>query len=257
MQEIQAGIIGADLLELYTGSNISLYQPYVLLTNNESHLEKFATNFEVKITRGVGMAVSHSEKHRISIIYFGVGSPAAAFIIELLSYTNPLATLFLGTCKGLRDNYEVGDYFNPVAAIRGEGTTSMYLPDNCPSLSSFVIQRHVCQVLEQNALTYHTGVVHTTNVLLWFTKEEFKEQLLRERTQAVDNECATLFTVGFVYKVPVGAVMLISDLPFKKILTKDESKLFTTTHSDLHLEIGFKVLKNMQTIETAGFGYQF
>jgi AMP nucleosidase len=254
------GSIGVDLLETYTGSDVFQYQQYILLTNASSYVKTFAELFKKDIKRGSAMTSCHAPEHNISIIYFGVGSPVAAFIIELLSFVRPKATLMLGTCHGLREEYSIGDFFNPVAAIRGEGTSFDYLPERCPSLSSFVIQRYVCQALEQNALTYHTGVTHTTNILLWTNKEIFKNNLLQERSQSVDNECATLFTTGFVFNVPVGAMMLMVGVPKKEnevALDRIEQKQILAQHYDLHLNIGLKVLKNMQSVESEGFGYQF
>lgn len=255
-QDVYSNRPGSELLKLYTGSDVSEFKPYILLVNSDLYVARFADFFSQTIIRGIGMSVCHSEEHKISVVNFGIGSPAAAFIIELLSYVNPAATLFLGSCQGLRDMYKIGDFFNPVAAIRGEGTSSFYLPENCPSLSSFVIQRYVCQTLEQNAMTLHTGVIHTTNILLWSSKEGFKELLDREKVQATDNECATLFTVGFVYLVPVGALMLISNLPFQKSPQRD-ARLVTEKNSIIHLQAGIKILKNMQRVEVEGFGYQF
>jgi AMP nucleosidase len=260
MQITREGNIGVDFLEMYTGSDLFKYQPYILLTNIEAYVRKFAELFNQEIFRGTAMSSCHAPEHKISIIYFGIGSPAAALIVELLSFVSPASTLLLGTCQGLRDEYKIGDYLNPVAAVRGEGTSLSYLPERCPSLSSFVIQRYVCQALEQNALIYHTGVVHTTNILLWFNKEDFKNDLLQERSQAVDNECATLFTAGFVFGVPVGALLLINSLPLKKEVDSSEhqeQKELREKWADLQLHTGLKVLKNMQTMETEGFGYQF
>lgn len=253
------GNIGVDLLELYTGSELFKYQPYILLTNVQSYVDKFSELFKQEVLHGTAMTSCHAPEHKISIIYFGIGSPVAALIVELLSFVNPHATLMLGTCQGLREEYNVGDYLNPVAAIRGEGTSFTYLPERCPSLSSFVIQRYVCQALEQNALVYRTGVIHTTNILLWTNKEDFKGRLLQERSQAVDNECATLFTAGFVFGVPVGALMLINSLPLKEVtdFRRQEQEELLGKYSGLHLHTGLKVLKNMQTTEAEGFGYQF
>ena len=180
-------------------------------------------------------------------------------IIELLALVKPKAVLMLGYCGGLRENYKIGEYFNPVAAIREEGTSMAYLPERCPSLSSFVIQRFVCEELERQKIKYRTGVIHTTNVRLWEFKEDFKANLIKERSQAIDMECATLFTVGFSCQVPIGALMLITDMPLLLggIKTKKSAKEILLKHANNHLQIGINVLKNMRAKENNGFGYQF
>ena len=140
-----------------------------------------------------------------------------------------------------------------------EGTSFAYLPARCPSLSSFVIQRYVCGELERNGMRYHTGVIHTTNVRFWEFKEDFKGKLEEEKVQAIDMECATLFTVGFASAVPVGALMLISDLPLdpEGIKTKKSASGVVSHHSDLHVDMAINIMKHMRSDEKAGFNYQF
>lgn len=249
--------IGSEMLERYTGGRKEDFQPYILLTNFHKYVEIFADVYGVKVCQGAAMSCSHDPKQKISVVNYGVGSPVAALIIELLSFVKPRATLMLGMCGGLRDDYAIGEYFNPVAAIREEGTSLAYIPERCPSLSSFVIQRYVCDELEKGKIKYHTGVIHTTNVRFWEFKEEFKDKLNEERVQAIDMECATLFTVGFAYTVPVGALMLITDLPLTVIKTKEMAQNIFDNYSDGHLRLGVQILSSMREREMIGFGYQF
>nr|MCK4609285.1 AMP nucleosidase [Gammaproteobacteria bacterium] len=112
---------------------------------------------------------------------------------------------------------------------------------------------------ERQSLHDHTGVIHTTNVRMWEFKEDFVNNLVVERSQAIDMECATLFTVGFVYQVPIGALTLISDLPLKPdgVKTKASASSVLKKHSNLQVEIGINVLRSMQKDEGKGFGYSF
>ena len=56
----------------------------------------------------------------ITIINFGMGSPNAATIMDLLTAIDTKC-LFLGKCGGLRsDKNQVGDLILPIAAVRGE-----------------------------------------------------------------------------------------------------------------------------------------
>ena len=255
MDRITIGVVGENVLKRYTGSGAAEFQPYILLVNFKKHVDIFSKNTNCPVISGAAMDVCHSSVLGISVINFGVGSPLAALIIELLSFIKPKATLFLGTCGGLRDNFKIGEYFNPVAAIREEGTSFAYLPERCPSLSSFVIQRYVCEELERNSIIYHNGVIHTTNLRFWEFKEKFKQNLLEEQSQAIDMECATLFTVGFACKIAVGALIMITDLPLKlsgiKIQNSPEDV------SIRHFSMGINVLKNMRANEADGFGYKF
>jgi len=252
-------LIGVNLLERYTGSGVNEFKKYVILTNFTSYLELFAEFTKARVHHGSVMSTCHDDKTNISIINYGVGSPVAALVVDLLSFVNAKATINLGLCGGLRDNFKIGEYFNPVAAIREEGTSMAYMPPRCPALSSFIIQRFICEELERRNLIYHDGVIHTTNVRFWEFNEHFKKQLIEEKAQAIDMECATLFTVGFAFKVPVGALMLITDLPLKLsgIKTKASSEMVFKEYAKSHVEIAINVLRNMQKKENEGFNYHF
>ena len=56
----------------------------------------------------------------ITLINFGIGSPNAALVMDLLSAVNPKAALFLGKCGGLKKKTALGDFILPIAAIRGD-----------------------------------------------------------------------------------------------------------------------------------------
>jgi AMP nucleosidase len=251
--------IGISTLERYTGSLVDEFQPYILLTNFKSYVDYFSEVSKVDVKHGSVMRSSHSPERKISIIDFSVGSPVAALVVELISFIKPKAAIMLGMCGGLSKKYSVGDFFNPVAAIREEATSNAFMPPQVPALSSFVIQRHIVEELERKGTVYHSGVIHTTNVRFWEFNDDFKQLLARERVQAIDMECATLFTVGFTKYVPIGALMLISDLPLKKdgIKTKSSAKTIYKKYTDIHITTGINVLLEMQKQEIKDIGYQF
>lgn len=128
VEQLTRDRIGLETLERYSGSRADEFQPYVLLTNFKAYLDIFSKMGGVPMHQGSVMRAVHDPARRISMIDHSVGSPMAALVIELLSFLEPKAVLMLGMCGGLREEYRVGDFFNPVAAIREEGTSQAYLP---------------------------------------------------------------------------------------------------------------------------------
>lgn len=241
--------IGIGTLERYTGSKAEAFQKYILLTNFGLYLDAFKICVGSQIFEGNAMQSSHNPDDGISIIEFGVGSPTAALIIDMLSFIEPEAVIILGLCGGLRQYQKIGDYFLPVAAIRGEGTSDHYLPRQVPSLSNFIIQRYLARELEERNTTYHVGVIHSTNYRFWEFDAAFRERLITEQVQTIDMECATMFTVGYARQVPVGALMLISDKPLEKggVKTSEMSRKLFKDHAIEHIQIGIDVLKKMKS----------
>lgn len=238
--------IARDTLERYSGSSIDAFQPYLLLTNFPRYVKYFAEKRNLLILEGSMFKVAHSPEEQITILDFKIGSPAAALVVDLCAYLPIKAALLLGMCGGLRKNYLIGNYFVPLAGIRGEGTSDFYFPNEVPAMANFLVQKMATNVLEKEQKPYHIGITHTTNKRFWEFNKSFKEQLEISRAQAIEMECATLFMASYYYKLPVGALLLISDLPLapdgEGIKTKKSSEEVYSCHTETHVELGVKVL---------------
>lgn len=236
--------IAHDTLERYSGSPIADFQPYVLLTNFSKYVRYFGESRNVPVIEGSTFQVAHSPAEKISILDFKIGSPAAALVTDLLAFLPIRAALLLGMCGGLRKHYQIGEYFVPVASIRGEGTSDFYFPTEVPSLANFLVQKIVTNVLDEEKLHYHVGITHTTNKRFWEFDQEFANRLKSTRPQAIEMECATLFIAGYSHRLPLGALLLISDLPLMKegIKTKKSSENVFAKFTGEHVEKGVKVM---------------
>ena len=160
----------------YTKRELNEFEPYILLTNFNNYVEMFAERFGVDIYGREGN-MPNASANGITIINFGIGSPNAALIMDLLSAIEPKAVLFLGKCGGLKDKNQEGDYILPSAAIRGEGTSNDYFPPEVPALPAFSLQRAVSSNIRDFGKDYWTGTVYTTNRRVWEHDEEFKTKL--------------------------------------------------------------------------------
>ncbi|MCM2277632.1 MAG: AMP nucleosidase [Oligoflexia bacterium] len=239
--------IARDILERYTGSAPETFRKQIILTNFQYYLDRFNDLCGTSRTQGSAMSVVHSETANVSIVNFSIGSPTAALIIETLSTVDPTAVLLLGMCGGLHRSLKKGDFILPTAAIRDEGASRHFMPPQVPALPTFKVQKFVSQIIVEKGLDYRTGVVHTTDYRFWEFDNRFKAQLYEERALAIEMETATLFVAGFASKVPIGALLLVSDLPLKRggIKTKKSAKSVFRQFTDLHLDIGIKAMSEI------------
>ncbi|MFZ9594490.1 MAG: AMP nucleosidase [Bdellovibrionia bacterium] len=239
--------IARDMLARYTGSPPESFQKQIILTNFDYYLNRFTQLSGESRTQGSIMGAVHSKKAGVSIVNFSMGSPTAALIIELLATLDPTAVLLLGMCGGLHRSLKVGDFIIPTAAIRDEGASRHFMPPQVPALPTFKIQKFVSQILVEKDLDYRTGVIHTTDYRFWEFDQRFKAQLYEERALAIEMESATLFVAGFASKVPIGALLLVSDLPLRRggIKTQKSAKAVFQKFTDLHLEVGMKAMSEI------------
>jgi AMP nucleosidase len=240
------------MLERYTGTPPERFCKQIILTNFDHYMEEFTKVCGEENTFcswGSAMRACHSEKYDVSIVNFSIGSPTAALIIELLSTVDPQAVLLLGMCGGLHRSLKVGDFILPIAAIRGEGVSQHFLPKEVPALPTFKVHKFVSQIITEKGLDYRTGVVHTTDYRFWEFSDEFKSKLYSQRVLGIEMECAALFVAGFASKVPIGAFLLVSDLPLRKdgIKTKKSGSSVLEKYTQKHLEIGIQAMSEIKT----------
>ena len=226
-----------EWLPRYTGVECSEIGEYILLTNFRNYVEIFSEKFNVPI-QGQDRPMQLATAENITIINFGMGSPLAATVMDLLSAVQPKAVLFLGKCGGLKKKISVGDFILPIAGIRGEGTGNDYMPVEIPALPSFRLQMAVSHSIKKYDRDYWTGAVYTTNRRVWEHDTEFKDYLRKIRVSGIDMETATIFIVGFANKIPHGALLLVSDTPMEPegVKTGQSDTHVTKNYVELHLK---------------------
>ena len=133
--------IAKNWLPRYTGMPLEQFGEYILITNFKDYVTKFSERFSSEIY-GEGRAMQAStNSDGLTIINYGIGSPNAATIMDLLVAVAPKGVLFLGKCGGLKDSSEIGNFILPIGAIRGDGTSNDYFPPEVPALPSFKLHK--------------------------------------------------------------------------------------------------------------------
>ena len=149
--------IAKDWLPRYTGMPLDEFGHHILLTNFSDYVENFANKFNSDIYGEKKPMQASTNSDGLTIINYGIGSPNAATIMDLLVACNPSGVLFLGKCGGLKQRSEIGNFILPIAAIRGEGTSNDYfhlkfqpcLHLNCISLSQTRLSKAVRNIEQE------------------------------------------------------------------------------------------------------------
>ena len=241
-------------LERYTNCKLEQFCDYVLITNFKQYIKRFQEQTKGKYSEGNFRIVNVPEKN-CTMIDFGIGSPQAALIINCLAYLDNLkSVIMLGMCGGIDDILKVGNFLVPSAAIRGEGTSRHYLPLEFPAIPASSVNLYCIGAVRKFGLTPSCGIVYTTDRRLWEYDEKFIQYLRKQRILAIEMELATLFSVAYRHEVPIGSIMLVSDMPLQKKGVKDKklyNKIFSS-YMDTHLEIALdavsKIHSNWSTV---------
>lgn len=233
-------------LPRYTGRAMNDFDKYILITNFDRYVHLFAQWHHVEV-EGADRPMKSARANGITIINFGMGSPNAATIMDLLTAIEPSAVLFLGKCGGLKKKNDIGDLILPIAAIRGEGTSNDYFPPEVPSLPAFALQKAISTTIRDYAQDYWTGTVYTTNRRVWEWDEPFKDYLRKIRAMAIDMETATIFITAFKNEIPAGALLLVSDQPMipEGVKTEISDNHVNDKFVETHLKIGISSLQQL------------
>ncbi len=233
-------------LPRYTGTPVRDFSKYILLVNFTDYVRLFAEAYGVEV-QGVDRPMPNATANGITILNFGMGSATAATVMDLLSAVEPKAVLFLGKCGGLKRKNKLGDLILPIAAIRGEGTSTDYFPPEVPALPAFSLQKAISTTIRNHGRDYWTGTVYTTNRRVWEHDEVFKKYLSRIRCMAIDMETATIFITGFHNSIPTGALLLVSDQPMvpEGVKTTTSDVVVSAKFVELHLRIGIDSLTEL------------
>jgi len=236
-------------LERYTNSKLENFCEHVLITNFKHYIKRFQERTKGKLSEG-NFRIVNAKGLNCTMIDFGIGSPQAALIINCLAYVDKLkSVIMLGMCGGIDDILNVGDFLVPTAAIRGEGTSRHYLPPEFPAIPASSVNLYCIGAVRKIGLTPRCGIVYTTDRRLWEFDEEFVNYLRKQRILAIEMELATLFSVAYRFEVPIGSIMLVSDMPLQKKGIKDKKlyNMIYSTYMDPHLDIALDAVAKINS----------
>lgn len=140
-----------------------------------------------------------------------IGAPYGAMILETLIAWGVTRIVFMGWCGAISKDVHIGEMIVPNGALVDEGTSLHYLRKSMDIVppSDLILQK-TRQTLESARMTYHEGLVWTTDAAFRETREavlSFQEKGIL----AVEMELSALLSVGMFHDVNVSALLVVSD----------------------------------------------
>lgn len=145
-----------------------------------------------------------------TLIYSGMGGPAAANAVEMAVANGARRLVVVGACGGVSPAVAVGDLVVPSGAVRGEGTSAYYAP---PAFPAAFDPELVCGLLTAARARVgdraHKGVVYTTDASYRQGAEIYEDH--SGLVVAAECECATVAVVGARLGISAGALLFCTD----------------------------------------------
>jgi uridine phosphorylase len=139
-----------------------------------------------------------------------IGSPMAAFLLEVLIALGAKRVLGFGVCGSLSTDLKIGDLLVATEAASEEGTSSHYFPDRERFLPSEELLKRLTEKLDEKELRYTCAPVWTTDAFFMETAEKV-DRLNSEGVQGVEMEMSALCAVAEYRGIEYASLMVVSD----------------------------------------------
>lgn len=146
----------------------------------------------------------------VTLIYSGMGGPAAANAVEMAVANGARRLVVIGACGGTSPEVGVGDLVVPFGAVRGEGTSSYYAPPAFPAaFEPELTCRLITAARTRTHVSTHKGVVYTTDASYRQGDEIYKDH--ERLVIGAECECATVAVVAARLGIAAGALLFCTD----------------------------------------------
>ncbi len=141
---------------------------------------------------------------------FGIGSPAAAIVMEELAAFGVKNFISMGTAGTLQKQIEIGELVVCEKAIRDEGTSHHYIPTEKYVEPDMELTMALEKALSEQGLKYHRGTSWTIDAPYRETYEEARTYQ-KEGVMTVEMEASALFAVAKYRGLKIASLFAVSD----------------------------------------------
>ncbi len=154
----------------------------------------------------------------VSVISTGIGGPSTSIVMEELHGLGAHTMVRIGSCASAAEHVGIGDVIIPRGAVKMEGTSAHYLPDEFPAVPSFTLFKAFSAAAREAGYPYDTGVTITKDSFYTEVSPETKpvapllayqwEAYMKGRATNTSMECAPIFTIGATLSIRTASVMI-------------------------------------------------
>ena len=145
----------------------------------------------------------------ITLVYSGMGSPAAANALEMVAAAGAKRVVVFGACGGVAEEVGIGDLVVATGAVRGEGTSAYYAPAGFPAAFDPLVTARLWETASNSEVQVHRGVVFTTDAGYRQGPEIYED--CRGLVIGVESECSAVAVVSASLGLQAGALLFCTD----------------------------------------------
>ena len=216
---------------------------YVIMCGDPARCEKIASYFDsagfINANREYTIYTGTLDGEKISVCSHGIGGPSTAIAVEELVHCGADTFIRVGTSGGMAADVLGGDLVIGTAAIRMEGTSKEYAPEEYPAVADHEVVEALVQVARKEGHRFHTGVLqckdsfygqHDPDSMPVSDELNSKwDAFVKCGALASEMESAALFIVSSVRKARAGSVMAVFANQTRRALGLDDPQSYDVT----------------------------
>lgn len=146
---------------------------------------------------------------RVSVTSTGMGCPSATIAAEELINIGAKTLIRIGSSAALDPDIQIGDLMISTAAMKNEGTSRFYVPENFPAVPDFEFTHHLLTVARDMAknsdIVVHSGI-NSTDDAFYGETPEFVDRLRKLKIMCIEMEASAIYTVGHLRGVRTACI---------------------------------------------------
>lgn len=156
------------------------------------------------------------ENKPVAVCSTGIGCMSAAVAIEELTNIGCKYFIRVGTCGSLSPQINPGNIIIVTGAIRGDGASKEYIPIEYPAVADYRTVIALRNRAKKEDTNYKLGIIRTHDAFYMespFAFGDYKKRIsvwVEAGVLAIENESSTLFVIGSLRKVQVGAILVVA-----------------------------------------------
>ena len=137
----------------------------------------------------------------------GMGGASVSIAVEELKNIGVHTMMRIGSAGAMQEGIDLGDLIICEGAIREDGASKTYLPENYPAVPDYKLINYCVEVAKENGWPHHVGIVQSHES---FYHDENDDQSIYWSKKGVlgsDFETSALYTVGRLRKVHTASIL--------------------------------------------------
>jgi len=163
----------------------------------------------------------YAGREKVIVMSTGIGGPSTAIAVEELARLGVRTMIRVGTCGAIVPKLSVGSVVIADAAVRMEGTSWQYIAPGYPAAATPGVVLALKKAAERLGVSAPVGITASTDSFYlgqgrrsfggYFPKgrAHLVEDMRAAKVLCFEMEAATLFTLGRLFGLRVGAVLAV------------------------------------------------